>query len=266
MVDEGQIGQVVRNLVLNAREATPEGGVVSIRAENVGQRTRGMPALPPGRYVRVTIADRGVGMSPELLAKIFDPYFSTKRRGDQKGMGLGLTICHAIIQRHGGAIAVKSAPGEGTAFDLYLPAAALAVEDAKAAGPRGNPQRRKLLVMDDEEPVRELCGKALQMMGHEVELVENGQSALDTYGMARKQGRPFDAVFLDLTIRNGLGGRETILALRQIEPCVKAVVMSGYAGDPVMEEHVRHGFAGALVKPFGIEKLRNVLSQVLGNK
>jgi CheY-like chemotaxis protein len=132
--------------------------------------------------------------------------------------------------------------------------------------PAGNPQRRKLLVMDDEEPVRELCGKALQMMGHEVELVENGQSAIETYRMARKQGRPFDAVFLDLTIRNGLGGRETIPALRQIESCVKAVVMSGYAGDPVMEEHVRHGFAGALVKPFGIEKLRNVLSQVLGNE
>jgi signal transduction histidine kinase len=143
-VDKGQIDQVMRNLILNAREAMPEGGVISVRAENVAQLTREMPALPPGKYVRLTVADRGVGISAENLPKIFDPYFSTKQRGNQKGMGLGLTICHMIIQRHGGAIAVKSVAGEGTSFDIYLPVGSKSDRERDESVLRDNPGRRAL--------------------------------------------------------------------------------------------------------------------------
>jgi signal transduction histidine kinase len=143
-VDKGQIDQVMRNLILNAREAMPEGGVISVRAENVAQLTREMPALPPGKYVRLTVADRGVGISAENLPKIFDPYFSTKQRGNQKGMGLGLTICHMIIQRHGGAIAVKSVAGEGTSFDIYLPVGSKSDKERDESVLRDIPGRRAL--------------------------------------------------------------------------------------------------------------------------
>ena len=264
LVDEGQIGQVLCNLVLNAREAMPDGGVISIRAENVARRTQKMPALPAGGYVRVRIVDQGVGISPEDLPRIFDPYFSTKQRGTQKGMGLGLTICHAIIKKHGGAIAVKSEPGAGTTFDVYLPVAAQPAGEGNAAGPRDPPPHRKILAMVDQDTVREVFGKALRKMGHEVELVEDGHRAVEAYGSAKGQGRPFDAVILDLTVRDGVGGQETIQKLLKIEPAVKAIVMSGYANDPVILEAERYGFKGVLAKPFAKLKLREILSRVLG--
>ncbi len=134
-VDAGQIGQVIRNLVLNAREAMPEGGVISVRAENVVLGSHENPSLPPGDYVRVSIADQGGGIAKEVLPKIFDPYFSTKQRGDQKGMGLGLTICHTVIQKHGGAIAVESELGVGTTFHIHLPASRKLLGEEKASVP-----------------------------------------------------------------------------------------------------------------------------------
>ncbi len=263
MADEGQIAQVIRNMVFNAREAMPAGGAVSIRAENVTRLTPDMPALPPGGYVRVSIADRGVGIPAEDLPKIFDPYFSTKERGERKGMGLGLTICHTIVQKHGGAITVKSVPGDGTTFDVYLPAAPQTTESAEAPAPPPPRSQHRILVMDDEQTVREVCGKTLRRMGHEVEAVEEGKLAVEAYAAAKKEGRPFDAVLLDLTIRDGMGGRAALEALREIDPEVKAIVMSGYADDPVVEQYGSHGFAGALVKPFDIERLRRVLIGVL---
>jgi len=262
-VDAGQIGQVLRNLVLNAREAMPQGGVVSIRAENVVSGSHKNPSLPPGDYVRVSIADQGGGIAKEVLPKIFDPYFSTKERGNQKGMGLGLTICHTVVQKHRGAIAVESEIGIGTTFHLHLPASRKVLGDAKAPVPRTTPRPGRILVMDDEEAMREVVGVLLSGLGHEVELVENGQRAIEVCGKAKAQGRPFDAVILDLTIRGGMGGQEAIRELLTIDPAVKAIVMSGYADDPVIVEHERHGFDAALEKPFDIGKLREVLSHVL---
>ena len=142
-VDAGQIGQVIRNLVLNAREAMPEGGVISVRAENVVLGPQENPSLPPGDYVRVSIADRGGGIAKEVLPKIFDPYFSTKQRGTQKGMGLGLSICHTVIQKHGGAIAVESEPGVGTTFRLHLPASRKLLQEEKASVPASRSAARK---------------------------------------------------------------------------------------------------------------------------
>jgi signal transduction histidine kinase/CheY-like chemotaxis protein len=262
--DADQIGQVIRNLVMNAREALPEGGVVTVRAENVDRRSPDMPALPPGGYVRVCVADQGVGISPQDLPKIFDPYFSTKQRGATKGMGLGLTICHTIVHKHGGALTVKTVPGQGATFAFYLPSS-LAPPISAAATLRELPRCGKILVMDDEDTVREVCGKILRKMGHEVQVVEDGQLAVEAFVRAKDQGLPFDVVFLDLTIRNGIGGVETVHTLRRIDPGVKAVVMSGFSDDPIVREHDRHGFVASLVKPFDTGQMQEVLVRILGS-
>ena len=263
-VDPGQTGQVFRNLALNAREAMPEGGTISVRAENVVLGPHEHPSLPPGDYIRVSLTDRGGGISKEVLPKIFDPYFSTKQRGAQKGMGLGLAICHAVIQRHGGAIVVQSEPGVGTTFHLLLPASRKPLQPEKASVPAGVLRHERILVMDDEEVVRKLVRRLLQQMGYEVELVEDGQRAVGAYESAKGQGRPFDAVILDLTVRAGVGGKETIRELLKIDRAVKAIVMSGYANDPVVLEPERYGFKGVLTKPFDRQSLWKVLARVLG--
>jgi PAS domain S-box-containing protein len=264
-VDAGQIGQVIRGMVLNAREAMPQGGVVSVRAENAVLGSQEQPSLPPGEYVRVSIADRGVGISKEVLPKIFDPYFSTKERGDQKGMGLGLTICHAVVQKHQGAIAVESEVGVGTTFHIYLPAARKLSGVEKASVPAGVPRQGRVLVMDDEEAVRRVVGLTLWGMGHEVELAEDGQRAVEVYKKAKSLGRHFDVVILDLTVRGGMGGQETIQVLLKLDPTVKAIAMSGHVHDPVILEPERHGFKGALPKPFDVGKLQEILSRVMGS-
>ena len=262
-VDAGQIGQVIRNLVLNAREAKPEGGLISVRAENVVLGPQEDPPLPPGDYVRMSFTDQGGGISKEVLPKIFDPYFSTKQRGTQKGMGLGLTICHTIIQKHGGAITVESEPRVGTTFRLYLPASRKLVQKEMESVPAGALRHGRILVMDDEEVVRKLIRRLLQQMGHEVELVEDGHRAVEAYGSAKGQGRPFDAVILALAVRGGVGGMAAILALLKVDPAVKAIVMSGYTNDPAVLEPERYGFKGVLTKPFDRHSLRKVLARVL---
>jgi signal transduction histidine kinase/ActR/RegA family two-component response regulator len=262
-VDAGQIGQVIRAMVLNAREAMPQGGVVFVRARNVVLGDQEQSSLPAGEYVLVSIADQGVGMAKDVLAKIFDPYFSTKQRGDQKGMGLGLTICHAVVQKHGGAIAVQSKLWGGTNFDIYLPADHKLKDGEKVAAPTAAPRRGKVLVMDDEEGVREVLEQALEGMGHAVDLAPDGQRAIEIYQAARSLGRPFDAVILDLTIREGMGGLEAVQALLKIDPNVKAIAMSGYIDSPAIQQPERHGFKGALEKPFDVEKLQKMLCLVM---
>jgi PAS domain S-box-containing protein len=265
-VDAGQIGQVIRGMVLNAREAMPLGGVVSVRAENVVLSAQEQPSLPAGEYVRVSIADQGAGIAREVLPKIFDPYFSTKQRGDQKGMGLGLTICHAVIQKHGGAIAVKSEAGVGTTFDIYLPAARKLGGGEKSPAPAAVPRHGRVLVMDDEEGVRKVLGLTLWGMGHAVELAEDGQMAIEVYKKAESLGRPFDVVLLDLTVREGMGGQEAIQELLKMDPDVKAIAMSGYLDSPVILEPERHGFKGAMPKPFDVDTLQEILARVMGSK
>ena len=263
-VDETQMGQVIRGLALNASEAMPQGGVLSVRAENVVLKASKHPALAAGDYIRVSLADQGLGIPKDVLPKIFDPYFSTKQRGDRKGMGLGLTICHSIVQKHEGAITVESTVGVGTTFDLYLPAAARQLgAEGKAPPPATIPQPGRVLVMDDEAGVREVIGRTLSGMGHEVALAKDGRTAIEVYKTAKLLGRRFDVVVLDLTIREGIGGRETLQELLKIDPRVRAIAMSGYGLDPVMLEPERHGFKGVLTKPFDIEKLHANLSRVM---
>ena len=262
-VDAGQIGQAIRGMVLNAREAMPQGGVVFVRAENVVLSAQEQPSLPAGKYVRVSIADQGAGIAKDVLPKIFDPYFSTKHRGDQKGMGLGLTICHAVVQKHGGAIAVKSKVRVGTTFDIYLPASRKLSGGENASMPAAMPRHGRVLVMDDEEGVREVLGQTIEGMGHSAELAADGQEAIEVFRKAKALGRPFDVVLLDLTVREGMGGQETIQVLLKIDPNVQAIAMSGYIDSPVILEPGRHGFKAALEKPFDAGKLQEILFRVM---
>ncbi len=262
-VDKGQIGQAVRNLVLNAREAMPRGGTLSVHAENVVLDAGQEVSLPAGEYVRVSIADRGGGIPADLVPKIFDPYFSTKTRGEQKGMGLGLTICHSIVQKHGGAITVESREGEGSVFHVYLPATPTKIEKDKQASTAVSGGSLKILVMDDEEWVREVLGVTIREMGHEVELAKDGGTAREAYIEAKDSAVPFDGVLLDLTVRAGMGGKEAVRTLLEVDPDLKAIIMSGYENDPVIQEYRRYGFKGALIKPFSIEELGETLIQVV---
>ena len=262
-VDVGQIGQVIRNLVLNAREAMPSGGVVSLRAENVVLHPGSSPALAPGEYVQIRVTDQGCGIAPDVLPKIFDPYFSTKLRGTQKGMGLGLTICHSVVQKHAGSITVESTPATGTTFHVFLPASRrLPAQAETVPSPTGRRQGR-ILVMDDEQVVRTNLGRVLKQMGYEPELAEDGAMAVELYAQAKQGGRSFDAAILDLTVRGAMGGQEAVRALRALDPAVRAVVMSGHSDDQVMQEYLQYGFKGALTKPFDREALVSVLSRVL---
>jgi signal transduction histidine kinase/CheY-like chemotaxis protein len=258
--DEGQIHQVVNNLVLNAQQAMPRGGTVGLRAEalTLGEGN-GLP-LAPGRYVRLTVADEGVGIPPEHLPKVFDPYFTTK----QTGSGLGLSTAYSIVRRHGGHIGVRSELGRGTAFTVYLPAAAEtpgAPEGREAPVPAGN---GKVLVMDDEAMLRDLLAELLPELGYEARFAADGAEAVALYQEAQAEGRPFDAVLLDLTVPGGMGGREALGELRRLDPGVRAVASSGYAFDTGSPQDQGAGFVAAISKPYRPSDLAAVLAKAVG--
>ncbi len=262
-IDPGQIASVLHNLLLNAREAMPAGGVVRLRVDHASLRPGSTTTLPAGEYLQLAITDTGPGIPVDVLPKIFDPYFSTKRRGVQKGMGLGLTISHAIAHQHGGALTVESQLSVGTTFHLFLPATRLpaAAPSAPATSPAAAPTVGRVLVMDDEAALREIVAHALGETGYTVTLTSDGQAAIDRYREAHAAGTPFKLVLLDLTVRGGMGGLEALQALRAIDPAVKAVVMSGYSQEAVLRDYAKHGFRGALTKPFNLETLYRTLHQ-----
>ena len=254
--DEGQIRQVVHNLVLNADQAMPAGGVVAVRADNLEiAGGEGVP-LRPGRYVRVAVADTGVGLSREHLDRIFDPYFTTK----QHGSGLGLTTSYAIVKKHDGHLAVESEPGRGTTFTVYLPASQerAAPPDAQAALAPG---KGRVLVMDDDEAVRRAAGRMLARLGYEVELAKDGDEALRAYAAASGLGRRFDAVIMDLTVPGAMGGKEAMRHLAALDPEARGIVSSGYSTDPVMADFRAHGFCCVLTKPYDVEDLSRALAE-----
>ncbi|HMK65400.1 MAG TPA: PAS domain-containing protein [Thermodesulfobacteriota bacterium] len=261
--DEDQISQVLRNIVLNAREAMPEGGTVSISAANLKVDAPSTLPLRPGNYLKISIADQGSGIPAEVLPKIFDPYFSTKQRGDRKGMGLGLTICHSIVEKHGGLILADSKADPGAAFHIYLPACQKEMWEPRASKKESRPISSKILVMDDDEMMRSMSVSILNRLGYEVELAENGQKAIDLYQAAQAADYPFDAVILDLTVPGGMGGEKAIQELTRIDPKVIAIASSGYHEDPVMQNHEQYGFKAALTKPYMISRLSEILSTVL---
>jgi CheY-like chemotaxis protein len=261
-VDGAQIGQVIRNLVLNAREAMPSGGLVTLHAKNVALEQGLAGLLPAGDYVQIAVTDQGLGIPPDVLPKIFDPYFSTKTRGTDKGMGLGLTICHSVVKKHGGAMTVSSSPS-GTTFHVYLPASGHGVPNTKPSeGHRGR-LRGRVLVMDDEPTMRTVMARMLKQLGCEVGLATDGESAMALYLEAKRDARPFDVVILDLTVRGAMGGKDAARALLATEPLARIVVMSGHSEDEVLRDYSHHGFRGALAKPFDRATLIEVLERAM---
>jgi PAS domain S-box-containing protein len=262
--DEGQLSQVIHNLVLNAQQAMPTGGVVTVRGENIriGPPAPEQPfTLTEGPYVRISVTDQGTGISEQHLSRIFDPYFTTK----QTGSGLGLATAYSIIKSHGGHISVDAKLGRGSTFNVYLPASlTTALPREEVAAPNLNlPSKGKILVMDDEDSVRQLLGKVLVRLGYEAEFAPHGADAIMLYRRAQETGHPFDAVILDLTIPGGMGGLETLQRLRELNPQVKAIVSSGYANGSVMAEFRAHGFQGMIAKPYQIPDVNDVLYRVI---
>ena len=258
--DDRQVAQVLQNIVQNAVEAMRGPSVVIVRAENLTLDAKSDLALSPGDYVRISVTDHGCGIAPQVLPKIFDPYFSTKQRGDRKGMGLGLTIAHTIIHKHGGAITVESKKGTGTTFHVYLPAFRNPRVEQEPNPPRITLKKGTILIMDDEEGIRNVMAMTLRRLGHEVGVAKDGQQAVDAYAKAKHEGHPFDCVFLDMTVRNGMGGHEAMLELLKIDSSVKAVLMTGYSSDPTFIAHQSLGYKAALAKPFDVKELRDILS------
>ncbi len=265
-IDKTQIGHVIHNLIMNAREAMPSGGIIKVIAENVNiaDKTR---VLEKANYVKISIIDQGIGISKEILDKIFDPYFSTKDMGTQKGMGLGLSICHSIIKQHNGNIVAESAAETGTTLHFYIPASE---ETNVAQKPLKAPEKEKLvlgkgriLVMDDEKMVIKITGHILNRLGYEASFSKDGTQAVEMYKKAMESGSPFDMVILDLTVRGGMGGKEAIKKLIEIDPKIKAIVSSGYSNSPVMTSYKDYGFIGVIAKPYNINELSKKLNEVL---
>jgi two-component system, cell cycle sensor histidine kinase and response regulator CckA len=260
-VDAGQMIQAITNLVINADQAMPEGGVLHVGARNVTfEPDAEVPVT--GRCILIEIADQGVGIPAAHLARIFDPYFTTK----QKGSGLGLAITYSVMKRHGGYISVESKPGQGTTFHLYLPASSTEPAVAETA-PREKAAltgHGRVLIVDDEEMVRLVTARAMSEVGFETGTADDGALGAEMYQAAMEAGRPFDLVILDLTVPGGVGGTATLLHLRQIDPNVKAIVCSGYSDDPVLADYASYGFAAAVSKPFAIDDLCRTVIRLLG--
>jgi PAS domain S-box-containing protein len=258
-MDPGQMNQVLYHIVLNAREAMPHGGVVYVRAENLSGDIAPHPALPQGRWIKITMSDQGRGISAEYLPKIFDPYFTTKVGGS----GLGLALAYAIVTKHDGLITVTSEVGVGTTFTLYLPASAYTLMPTSDRPPPSLESQGSILVMDDEEAIREVLIDMLTQLGYQSMGARDGAEAVGMYHKAREAGTPFTAVLLDLTIPGGMGGREALAQLRAMDPQVRAIMSTGYANDPLMANFSVYGFSGVLTKPYTMEGLQEVLQQVI---
>jgi PAS domain S-box-containing protein len=260
-VDEGQLTQVIHNLVINADQAMPDGGSIMVEADNVRLSSTTETPLPPGPYVRVSVSDEGVGIPTEQLEKVFDPYFTTK----EAGSGLGLATAYAIISKHGGHITCQSSPGEGTTFTIVIPASPeTPVPELEAAEGAAAVGRGRVLVLEDEKVLQSLYTALLNELGYEPEVVADGEALLSAHAEARRSGSPYVAVLMDLTIRGGMGGRETIARLRQEDTSVRAIVASGYSNDPVLANYRQAGFVGVLRKPFTLAQLATALEAALG--
>jgi CheY-like chemotaxis protein len=259
-VDPGQIEQVINALMLNAREAMPQGGTVRVRARNVVIEENANSTLPAGRYVKVSITDRGSGVPDDLRTKIFDPYFTTK----PTGTGLGLAISYSIVKKHGGLLLLESSNSEGAVFTFYLRASDHVGGATPTARTSDRPFRynhQRILVMDDEAAIRELTSQLLGTLGYEVTAVPDGLEAVRLYERALRKGEHFQAVILDATVRGGMGGVATIERLRSMDPKVNAIICSGYSDEAALSEFLAYGFRGALPKPFTRSELADALQR-----
>ena len=260
--DGGQLVQVIHNIVFNATEAMAGGGTVNISMSNVETSSKNIAGLPEGNnFVRLDIQDTGTGIPDQIISRIFDPYFTTK----QMGSGLGLATSYAIIKNHGGIIEVKSEVSKGTTFSIYLPA----VEEPEPIKHELSPEQHsscrscRVLLMDDDEVIRNVATAMIETLGHEIEDVSDGEAAIESFKRARETDNPFDLVILDLTVRGGMGGEDALRILREIDPDVVAIVSSGYAASAAVARYKDYGFSAFLKKPYTIDELRNCFNSLL---
>ncbi len=268
-VDRMQVGQALHNIVINAREAMPGGGELSVAAWNA--TLNGETETPlSGRHVVISIQDSGPGVPPSIMQRIFDPYFTTKEMGEDRGLGLGLSIANSIIEKHGGAIGVATEAGQGACFSIYMPASKKiripARQEETCPMETNCSLTGRILVMDDEEMIRRLAGNILTRLGYEPSFAPHGEEAIALYQEALAEGVPFDAVILDLTVKGGLGGKETIQKLVAIDPAVRGIVSSGYSNDPGVTNYRDYGFCAVVAKPYRIKEISDALERLLGKR
>ena len=262
-VDKGQISQVIQNIIINARQAMEDGGTVRIKCANIGNgASEPFPEMEQRKYVKIVISDTGSGIPPEIIDKIFDPFYTTK----ETGSGLGLAICHSIVSKHKGRIFVKSTPNIGTTFTIYLPASDVDQKHRQGMDMEENGHRRqpaRILVMDDEELVKKVVKSQLEYLGHTVLFAGDGREAIEQYRELLGTEQAIDCVIMDLTIPGGIGGREAVREILAIDPDARVIVASGYFNDPVMANFREHGFMAAVSKPFKLDELQRAIASVL---
>ena len=259
-VDPGQIGQVFHNLFLNADQAMPNGGEISVKCESafIGQTDM---QIQSGPYLRTTVSDHGVGIPRAQLIKVFDPFFTTK----QKGSGLGLAVVHSIIRNHGGSIEIDSQENRGTTFTLYLPITEAHPDVQKSNPARVSGGKGRVLVMDDEEMLRELLSSLLSRVGYSVECAAEGEEAIERFQRAESQGNEFNLLILDLTIPGGMGGIETLRRIREQNQLVRAIATSGYSSDPVIATPEKYGFNASISKPYKIYEVCEIVQNTIAS-
>jgi PAS domain S-box-containing protein len=258
-IDKNQIGQVIDNIVINAHQSMPNGGAISVTAVNISFKDKEHVTLPAGDFVRISIKDSGIGIPKEILPRIFDPFFTTKAQG----RGLGLATSHSIIKRHSGAIDVASEPSKGSTFHIYLPASrdsVLSLKEGPAAKYRGS---GTILLMDDEEIIRDATGEMLDSMGFSVVCKENGRDAIDFFTAETNANRKFAGMIFDLTVPGGMSGKDAVKEIRKLDPDIPVFVASGYADDPVMKDPANYGFTASICKPFTIIELTAMFESCL---
>ena len=264
-IDSGQISQVIANLVVNADQAMPNGGTLRVSCDNFSyDATSDTPVtdLPPGDYIRIAIRDEGVGISEECIKRIFDPYFTTKAKGN----GLGLATTYSIVKNHNGLITVESKVHNGSTFTIYLPA--LRYQQAPVEPPPRQMNEvvtgtGRILIVDDEEAIRDLVEFTLDRLGYKVTQAESALEGVETYKQKLEAGERFDLVILDLTLPGGMGGKEALKKLIEIDPTVNAIVSSGYAMDATMSRYQDFGFRGVIAKPYEAAELGKIVHEVI---
>lgn len=258
-IDVGQISQVINNIVINAKQSMPGGGIVFVSASNKSREELDNPELSANEYIEISISDNGCGIDEDQLTKIFDPYFTTK----EKGSGLGLATSHSIIKNHEGIIRVESIKDEGTTFTIYIPAIDKDISETKDSATTEFRGEGKILLMDDDFNVRDMLIHVIEGIGFEVDSASEGEETIELFKQSLNSGNKYKFVLLDLTIPGGMGGKETILRLREIDPNIKAIATSGYSEDSIHTNYSDFGFNGFIGKPFKVKEFKKLIQDVL---
>ncbi len=261
-IDEGQISQAVNNLVINSIQSMPRGGTVTVSACNLISDGASVPGLQPGNFVKISVSDEGAGIPVDLTQKIFDPFFTTK----PEGSGLGLSSTQSIVMKHGGRITVESTPGKGSLFTVYIPSLNRDAPSVKTRSKAPIKGKGRVLILDDEEMILKTAANLIRRLGYEADISSDGTETIEKYMAALRRNEPFDAVVMDLTIPGGLGGKETLEQLRELDANVRAIVSSGYSNDPVMSQYRSFGFIDIIEKPYTLTSISEVLHRVISSR